>query len=546
MKKSVFLISCLVFIVLTSEVIYNYKLLNFNFNGTPPYHYLSLSEMPRDIQNNSLPIVNPVSGNFDNMPLSVGLNGAVNTTTDAGATLGRVIFYDRDLSINKTIACADCHKQQFSFTDTARLSYGWQGPLGPRTFRNSMNLNHTRFHKSIRMFWDLRASSIEDQVTQPMRDAVEMGMSLIPNNKAWDTITGRMRAKSFYPVLFQKAFGATTIDSQRIALALAQFVRSMNTFNSKFRKALDSCNCNAENAPLTPYGFTAQEQLGRDLFMDVNRGNCQACHTRFIFVPQGAQNNGADGSVGPGGHVAWTAWGTRNDYVGKDSGLAGYRALGRTVPFPGTNWQRDTGKIKANIGRMAVPSLINVGLTAPYFHDGRYKTLDQVINFYSDSIKNNDYNTLSLFFRKFSPSVPGAPNNVQDQAIIDTAAVRVIHYTPTEKAALKAFLLTMTDTSIFNPRWSTPFAVLSGTVLKPVLNIENASTNKSMAIMVNNGEAFTGSVSIYSIDGKLLRRRSTRFDIGGNYYNFDGLPKGEYIVRVNKGASSVESIKMIL
>ena len=435
-----------ILIIVSAFVTINYNCINL---PVTPYHYQTLSEMPKDVQNQCFPLADTLR-NMDNMPYSVGLNGQPNINTDAGIALGRVLFYDVDLSKNRTISCASCHKQEFAFSDTARFSKGFLGGL---TGRNSMGLFHVRFDKAIVMFWDGRAKDVETQVTRPIRDAVEMGMSAAnTNNKQWDSIVKRVSVKTFYPTLFKNAFGTTTIDSQRIALALAQFVRSINSYGSKWRKAVDACNCNPAVAPLTPYGFTAQEQLGRDLFMDVTRGNCQACHTRNIFVPQGAQNNGVDGSILAGGKWKWTAWSTRDDYKLKDSGFAGTLAFGRTPVA------RDSNQMKLNMGRMKVPSLINVALTAPYMHDGRFKTLDEVINFYSDSIKNNDYNTLSAFFRNIDPKAPGAPNNVTSQLAIDTAAVRVIHYSVTEKAALKAFLLTLTDTTILHDaRYSNPF-----------------------------------------------------------------------------------------
>lgn len=436
--------------ILISFVTINYLCINL---PTEPYHYMTLSEMPSDVQNQTFPLADTVR-NMDNLPYSVGLNGQPNINTDPGIALGRVLFYDVDLSKNRTISCASCHKQELGFSDSAKFSKGFLGGL---TGRNSMGLQHVRFHKALIMFWDGRAASVEDQVTRPIRDAVEMGMTAAnTNGKQWDTITARLRNKKFYPQLFRNAFGTSTIDSQRIALALAQFVRSINSYGSKYRKAVDACNCNPAAQPLTSYGFTAQEDLGRQLFMDVTRGNCQACHTRNIFVPQGGQNNGVDGSILAGGKWKWTAWNTRDDYKGKDSGFAGVLARGRYSGILG----RDSGSVKTNIGRMKVPSLINVGLTFPYMHDGRFKTLDEVINFYSDSIKNNDYNTLSAFFRKIDARVPGAPNNVQpsNQIAIDTAPVRIIHYSITEKAALKAFLLTLTDTTITKDvRYSNPF-----------------------------------------------------------------------------------------
>lgn len=444
----------LIFIVSASLDIIDYNCINL---PATPFHYLALSEMPTDIQNTTLPLAD-TGRNMDNMPFSIGLNGLPNNTTDAGATLGRVLFYDNDLSFNHTVSCASCHIQKFGFSDTARLSRGWNGGL---TFRNSMGLDHARFHKGIKMFWDMRASSVEDQATRPILDAVEMGMTNANlNGHAWDSITARLSNKNFYPSLFQSAFGSMLIDSQRIALALAQFVRSINTFGSKWRVAISAPGVG--NPAVSPIpAFTAQELLGRDLFMDVNRGNCQSCHTRNIFVPQGAQNNGADGIFMPGSKFVWTPWASRTDYVGKDSLLAGFRNTGTPfIPYPALHWERDTSNVIANIGRAKVPSLINVALTPPYFHDGRYNTLDEVINFYSDSIHNNSYNTLSSFLRDIDPSVPGVPNNVQpaNQLAIDTAPVRHRAYTPAEKAALKAFLLTLTDSTLINdPKFSDPF-----------------------------------------------------------------------------------------
>ena len=548
MKKKYLFIVGILFFFLTSLTIYNY-----NCVGLPGTlnHYLSLSEMPIDIQNTTFPLATTtVNGqvvldtgrNMDNMPYSIGLNGQPNNTTDAGATLGRVLFYDVDLSKNRTISCASCHIQKYGFSDTAQFSTGW---AGGKTGRNSMSLIHTRFDKAIVMFWDGRAADVETQVSRPIRDAVEMGMTTTnTNNKQWDTITARIRTKTFYPALFRNAFGSTTIDSQRIVLALAQFVRSMNSYDSKWRRAINNLAGNPSVATIP--GFTAQETLGRNLFMDITRGNCQACHTRNIFVPQGAQNNGVDGSIFPGNRWTWTAWNTRNDYIGKDSGFAGVLAKGRYSGILG----RDSNAVKANLGRMKVPSLINIGVTGPYMHDGRYKTLDEVINFYSDSVKNNDYNTLSLFFRKIDPRAPGAPNNVTSQLAIDTAPVRVIAYTPTEKAALKAFLLTLTD-SVFisDPKWSNPFCVVgtarttSRTIqyskLKPTLSLDvypnPLSVGGMLSVEINAGQNYNDIIKFYSIDGRLVYQKQYSFKIGLNKFNFylQNIPKGVYIIKMD-------------
>ena len=542
MKKYVWLILGL--IGLTSLTIYNYNCISLPANL---YHYMTLSEMPTDIQNTTFPLADTVR-NMDNMPYSKGLNGLPNNTTDAGATLGRVLFYDVDLSKNRTISCASCHKQEFGFTDSAQFSTGF---IGGKTGRNSMSLIHTRFDKAIVMFWDGRAADVETQVTMPIRDAVEMGMTAAnTNGKQWDSISARVSKKSFYAPLFQAAFGSTKIDSQRITLALAQFVRSMNSYDSKWRRAINGFRGNPSIAIIP--GLTSQELLGRDLFMDVNRGNCQACHTRNIFVPQGAQNNGVDGSITEGNRWKWTAWSTRDDYKLKDSGFAGVKARGNYSGVLG----RDSNAVKSNIGRMKVPSLINIGVTAPYMHDGRFKTLDDVINFYSDSIKNNDYNTLSLFLRKIDPRAPGAPNNVTSQLAIDTAPVRILHYTTAEKAALKAFLLTLTDTTFLrDPKFGNPFCVSTTTAkisptettpLNKVLSLNTLSSPSGLLVNSIIGQDFLGLISIYTIDGKLVLQKVNVFNMGSNNIVFPPLSYGEYIIAIESNNSVVYSKQIII
>lgn len=350
------------------------------------YNYANIP-FPADVTNNL--------ADMDNMP-------ATNPTTDSGATLGRVLFYDQDLSLNHTISCASCHIQKFSFTDTARFSKGFNGGL---TDRNSMGLIHTRFQRDGQFFWDNRAGTLEIQSLQPFQSPVEMGMRL-------DTLVARISSKAFYPPLFQNAFGTTAVTTDRIAKAIAQFVRSMNTFGSKFRWGVDHTTGNPSVVPLV--NFTAQENLGKDLFMDELRGNCQACHTRNVMVQQGAQNIGLDLVYADNG-------------VGAASG----------------NHTKD--------GFFSVPSLINVELTAPYMHDGRFNTLEEVIDFYSDSIKPHP--NLSGFLREIIPGTVD-PNNNQ----CDTCPPRHLAFTPAEKAALIAFLKTLTDTLITtDPRWSNPF-----------------------------------------------------------------------------------------
>src|SRR5688572_5934036 len=128
---------------------------------------------------------------------------STNVTSDAGATLGRVLFYDVDLSRNHTIACANCHLQEFSFSDTVAFSKGFNGGL---THRNSMGLAHARFRIGKKFFWDERAATLEQQVLMPIQDGIEMGLTL-------DTLVARLSSKAIYPPLFQAAFGSPAIDT---------------------------------------------------------------------------------------------------------------------------------------------------------------------------------------------------------------------------------------------------------------------------------------------------------------------------------------------
>ena len=159
-------------------------------------------------------------GALDNTPDS-------NPVTDAGATLGRVLFYDPRLSANDRVACASCHIQAFGFSDTARLSLGF---AGGRTRRHSMGLANARLYRSGRFFWDERAASLEAQVVMPIEDATEMGMPL-------GALATKLAATPYYPPLFRAAFGTPEVTGDRVARALAQFVRALVSSESRFVRA---------------------------------------------------------------------------------------------------------------------------------------------------------------------------------------------------------------------------------------------------------------------------------------------------------------------
>lgn len=186
-----------------------------------------------------------------------------NAISNNGATLGRVLFYDVKLSKNNTISCGSCHKQALSFDDEIAFSKGFEGGL---TSRNSMAILNLRFYKSGKMFWDERAETLEKQVLQPIQNHVEMGLTTAE-------LETKIAAQSYYPALFQMAFGSTQIDSVKIAKALAQFCRSIVTYQSKYDAIKQG-----------QASFTTQEAASEQIFLTAGTKTCASCHTPPMFI----------------------------------------------------------------------------------------------------------------------------------------------------------------------------------------------------------------------------------------------------------------------
>lgn len=312
---------------------------------------------------------------------------AGNPVTDAGATLGRALFYDKRLSTNQTISCSSCHQAEHGFSDPRPFSLGFNGGA---TSRNSMGLSSARYYLRRSFFWDERAATLEDQVLQPIQNAVEMGLTL-------PALVARLTAEPYYTNLFTAAFGTDTVTTNRISRALAQFVRSIVSTQSKYDRGVTNGFAN----------FTAQETQGRQIFIG-QVGNCNACHGSDNFVPGNAVNNN----------------GLENPYVDKGIGAL-------------TGRPQDEGLFK-------VPSLRNIELTAPYMHDGRFATLEQVVEFYNSGVVNHPNLSPPLRNPPGGPGQPGAP--------------RRLNLTFAQKAALVAFLKTLTDTTVTTDvKFSDPF-----------------------------------------------------------------------------------------
>jgi cytochrome c peroxidase len=254
---------------------------------------------------------------FDNIPAS-------NPITDAGATLGRVLFYDRRLSANDTKSCSSCHQQALGFADALPRSIGFRGLLTPR---HAGGLANARFYQNGRFFWDERSPSLEAQVLDPIQNGDELGMTL-------DALALKLTVTPYYPPLFTAAFGSSEITSARIAAALAQFTRSMVSADSRYDRAFDSTG----KADLTRT-LTAQEIQGEEVF---RRSGCPSCHVGVAQAGQTLRNNGLDAMV------------------------------------------RDTG---AGGGRFKTPSLRNVAVRRRFMHDGQFETLQEVVGFYSVGVQ---------------------------------------------------------------------------------------------------------------------------------------------------------------
>jgi cytochrome c peroxidase len=293
-----------------------------------------------------------------------------NPLTGEGVALGSKLFFDRRLSADNSQSCAACHHPREGFSEPRRFSRGIDGVLGTR---NAMPLENLAWKKEF--FWDGRAASLREQVLQPIQNPIEMHQSLA-------NAVAKIAADKDYQRLFANTFSSPEITSDRIARALEQFLLVQVSCDAKF----DRVQAGRES-------FTAEEQRGFELFAteyDPRRGqygaDCFHCHGGPLFQSQSFANNGLD---------------------------ATFRDLGRYLAT----------KRAGDAGRFSVPSLRNVALTAPYMHDGRFRTLDEVVEHYCTGMKRSA--TLDPNLAKHPDG--GVPLNA------------------TDKKALVAFLKTLTD-----------------------------------------------------------------------------------------------------
>lgn len=370
-----------------------------------PYDYATFDN-PADITFNDCgsligtPILNP-----DGDIIAVD-NTISNCDIDNNiATLGRVLFYDKKLSLNNSISCASCHHQVNAFADPVALSEGFENK---KTTRNSLAITNVRFNGGF--FWDNQPLLLQEQVLMPVKNHIEMGIEKM------DDLEYKLSKVDYYPELYKAAYGDTDIKSENLADALSQFLQSMITLNSKYDEGVASFTEISQISAILPQdfpNFTKKENIGKRIFFD---NGCDGCHSVPNFSPHW-------------GHLA-------NIGLDKD--------------------YEDEG---AGNGNFKVPSLRNVGLTAPYMHDGRFETLMDVINHYNDGIK--PHRSLDWRLQDHSSSTSTndliffPTNNLPENFTPTPKKMKLTEY---EKEALVAFLHTLTDNSFTQDiRFSDPF-----------------------------------------------------------------------------------------
>jgi cytochrome c peroxidase len=329
----------------------------------------------------------PYALEYGSFPPPTAASASATVLTAQKIALGRMLFYEKKLSSNLTQACAGCHRQEHAFTDTSQFSVGAEGDLGDRQAMAIFNMawNSNGF------FWDGRAQELHDQATQPIQNPVEM-------NETIEGVIAKLSVDQSYKDQFIRAYGDNGITEVRMGEALEQFMFTFISNDSKYDRFL------AGTASLTQ-----SEQRGRQLFFteyneffpNESGADCAHCHGGINFENDQYMNNGLDNE-------------------------ASFHDLGR---FDATNNTADRAKFK-------VPSLRNIEMTPPYMHDGRFQTLEEVVEHYNSGVR---------------------PSSTLDPAL-DATRTTGLMLNEQDKEDLVAFLKTLTDlTYLNNPDFSTPF-----------------------------------------------------------------------------------------
>lgn len=347
------------------------------------YDYISSNQNLDNLENPNTSLINEISSEFPNSGVFAPGATRINIEVDnnEAATLGRVLFYDAQLSKNNSISCASCHQQSKAFSDGQDVSQGFGGKF---TTRNSMGFSNLAVNNNF--FWDSRQTFINNLVAEPVTNHIEMGMENM------DELMEKLQKISYYPELFEKAFGAPTIDEIRFSNAISQFLGSITSTETSFDRELKN----------DFQGYTELQKLGMAIFFS-DKAQCASCHSGANFAAD-------DSSSGEYGSTSGTA------------------NIGLDLIY------NDNGR---NEGQFKIPSLRNIALTAPYMHDGRFSSLQEVIEHYNHNIK---------------------PHENLDDKLRNGNNTQQLNLNSLEVDALEAFLMTLTDEKmITDPKFANPF-----------------------------------------------------------------------------------------
>ncbi len=426
-----------------------------------------------------------------------------NHVTDAGATLGRVLFYDKNLSLNNTISCSSCHLQEFAFGDTAQLSLGVNGDM---TVRHAMRLVNARFGSEQHFFWDERALSLEDLSSQPIQDHIEMGFSGTNGQPTLDSLLTKLENIDYYNNLFDFVFGDTEVTEERIQITLSQFIRSIHSFDSKYDIGRAQADNNIQAFP----NFSLAENMGKTLFITppefdqdgyrISGGaGCQRCHRgpEFDIIPL-SRNNGVIGTSSE-----------------SDLDLTITRAPSLRDLF------NPQGQL--NGGMM---------------HNGLFTSLEDVINHY-DQIPNNPINT-----------------NL-DPRLRPSGSTQKLNLTDDEKSNLIAFLRTLTGSDMYtNEKWSDPFDENGSLTLvgSSIVSTEDIQEERVINVFPNPASDYIFiegirpgiQIDIFNQLGQCITSKQASAD--HEQISLDLLQSGVYLIilKNNADASFSKSTKLVV
>lgn len=417
-------------------------------------------------------------------------NTALNALSDEGATLGRVLFYDKNLSTDGTIACASCHNQEFAFSDTAQVSSGVNGVTG----RHSMRLVNARFGGETRFFWDERAETLEEQTTMPIQDHAEMGYSGQNGDPSIDDLITELSQLHYYEELFTFVYGDPEITEDRMQRALAQFIRSIQSFDSKYDEGRAMVTGNLMPFP----NFTPSENRGKVLFaLDP------------VFGEEGNREDGGAGCA------------------------SCHRAPDFAIdPLSRTNGVVEELNGSLNFSIHRAPTLRDMfnpvtGLpNGQFMHNGAFETIEEVISHYNNIGNDLPISIIAQLDPRLRSLNFGQKLNLSD----------------TESQDLVNFLHTLTGSDVYtNLKWSDPFDANGNieiindplSIVQPELNTLAVFPNPAIDFITIDSESPLEDIQIFDLSGKEVLRdkditnSKTRIDVSG-YENGIYLIKASY------------------